>query len=239
MSGKLTIVGTPIGNMQDITVRAFQALTNAKYIVCEDTRRTGQLLGQLKLKIRPLLNPELNLNASKAQLISYRDQNHDRAMPQILQLLQQGEELFLVTDSGMPAISDPGYKLIRDVYAAGFAVDVLPGPTAPATAMALGGLPTDKFVFLGFLPKGNGSQRTILETYLPLPATLVLFESPFRVIKFFKQHQELLEGREVAVCCELTKMHQRIHKGSVEEVLVALNTNPPRGEITLLIGKLL
>jgi 16S rRNA (cytidine1402-2'-O)-methyltransferase len=229
--GKLILVGTPIGNLEDITIRAMQTLLQADYIVCEDTRRTGQLLHLLRERFSKFIE-----SATQPRLISYRDQNHDRSVAGILSLLAE-RDVLLVSDSGMPAISDPGFKLIRAAYAAGFVVDVIPGATAATTALAVSGLPTDKFFFIGFLPRVKGQVQKQLTSYSELPATLVIYEAPQRVKSLLELIGKLLPEREVVLLCELTKLHQRRYSGLAADIIAQLGKANIHGECVLLIAK--
>ncbi|MCS7196889.1 MAG: 16S rRNA (cytidine(1402)-2'-O)-methyltransferase [Aquificaceae bacterium] len=211
--GKLYVVATPIGNLKDITLRALEVLQSVNFIACEDTRRTLILLNHYNIKDK--------------KLISYYEPKESVQVPKVLKLLER-EDVALVTDAGTPSISDPGYRLIRACIEKGIQVEVIPGPSAVLTALVGSGLPTDRFTFLGYLPrKGLEGFFEELKTYKD--TTLIAFESPNRIIKSL-QVMEKLYGGEVMVCVarELTKVHEEYLRGKLSEVLQELQK---RGEI--------
>lgn len=220
MSGKLYIVATPIGNMEDISARALKTLADVDYILSEDTRETQKLLNYF--------------NLSKTQ-ISYRDQNHTRIYSHILELLNNGVNIALVSDRGTPLISDPGYKLVRDLIDEGIQIESIPGPSSVIDALVLSGLPTDRFVFLGFLPKKESQIEKILEEYGNLEATLIIFESPYRLEFLLKTALGVLGPRNVVVCKELTKMHEEIYRFNLAQW--SLQEFDLRGEFVVLFSK--
>lgn len=232
MSGKLTIVGTPIGNLEDISVRALRAFAKAEIVICEDTRRFGQLLKLLTERL-----PEFGLSFGHKQLISYRDQNHSRVLPRVSELIAAGNEVLLVSDSGMPLISDPGFKLVSELIKQGVLIDVIPGPIALATALVISGLPSDKFTFVGFLPRKSSETQRLFSSYLALEATLIAYESPERILKALNLLADSFPNRQIAVACELTKLYQRVYKGTAKEIVNEMSKAKPRGEIVLLVGK--
>lgn len=232
MSGKLIIVGTPIGNLADISLRALAVLQQTEVIACEDTRRFGMLLKLLREHF-----PNLVTNFSQKLLISYRDQNHSQAATRVISALGSGQDVVLVSDSGMPLISDPGFKLVQQVLFTNFEVDVVPGPTAVTTALVVSGLPTDKFSFVGFLPRKESELKRLFATYLQLDATVVAYESPLRILKTLKLLAADYPTRELSLVCELTKAHQRSYRGRAEDILQQLRLTKPRGEMALLISK--
>lgn len=220
MAGTLVIVGTPIGNLKDASQRLRETLARVEVIACEDTRRTGKLLQALEID-------------SPARLVSYFEQNERKRIPQLLEDLRAGRDVALVSDGGMPAFSDPGYRLVKACIAAGIDVDVVPGPAAAVAALVVSGLPTDRFAFEGFLPKKGRRRR--LEDVAPDPRTLVFFESPNRLRAFLEEAAEVLGDRRAAVVRELTKLHQEIRRGP----LAALAEDTPeqvKGEVTVVIG---
>lgn len=221
--GNLYVVATPIGNMADITFRAVEVMRQVALILSEDTRETGKILAKFELSGKPQ--------------ISYRDQNHDRILPRILDTLSAGQDIALMSDSGTPLISDPGYKLVRDLITNGVNVVSIPGPSAVISSLVVSGLPTDKFTFLGFLPKGGGARKTLLQTYGNLEATLVIYESPFRVKKLLEEIQEALGDRKICLASELTKLHEKIFRGSVKDAILNTAAQAPKGEYVVLIGK--
>lgn len=219
--GSFFVVGTPIGNLSDFTKRAVDVLSRVNVILSEDTRETKKLLDAYKITIQ--------------QQISYRDQNHLKALPIILELLAAGNDLALVSDSGTPLISDPGFKLVAKVIEAGFEVITIPGPSAITASLSISGLPTDKFSFLGFLPKGPGQRSKLLSTYGALDATLVIYESPYRVGKLLQEIDATLGNRYVCLCKELTKVYEGCIRGKVSELLASKLSF--RGEYVVLVAK--
>ncbi len=219
--GKLKLVSLPIGNLQDVTLRALEELKSAQYIAAEDTREVGSFFAKLELP--------------KPSWISYRDQNHDRVSPQIISLLEQGEDIVLVSDRGTPTISDPGYKLVRDAHEAGIEVVSIPGASAVIAALSISGLPTDRFSFLGFLPRGDGKQQKILEQFGELPATFIVYESPYRVGRLLKNIEAALGSDvEVAVIREITKMHEEVVRGKVSDLAAQYKDKKLKGEFVVL-----
>jgi 16S rRNA (cytidine1402-2'-O)-methyltransferase len=222
LKGEFYIVATPIGNLRDITLRAIEILKDVNMILAEDTRKTKILLDHYQIK---------------TMVMSYRDQNHNRVFPKILHYLQQGRNLALVSDSGTPLISDPGFKLINKLLEFEIKVVSIPGPSALITALSISGLPTDNFTFLGFLPKGAAKRKKILDTFGKLETTLVIYESPFRIIKLLNQVKEKLGNRTVCVTNELTKKFEKVWRGKVNEVEEKMEKCKLKGEFTVLVAK--
>jgi len=216
----LYIVATPIGNMQDITLRSLETLKSVDYIISEDTRETLKLLNFF--------------NISKPQF-SYRDENHYKVIDKILNLLESGCSLALVSDRGTPLISDPGFKLIREVLKNGYKVESLPGPSSILTALTLSGLPSDKFIFLGFLPKTSQLRQKTLIKYGNLDATLILFEAPSRITPVLNDIKLCLGNRSVCVAKELSKLNEEVYRFN----LLDLDNQKIdlRGEFVVLISK--
>lgn len=237
---KLTFVGVPIGNLQDITIRALSTIFQAEYVFAEDTRqflKLKSLLQQNYLKI--LEAADVRLEDHKQIVSSYRDQNHEQALPQIMNLLQQDKKVVFASDAGMPGISDPGFKLVRDLTKNGFEVDVIPGPSAVDTAVLLSGLSTDRFTFLGFLPRRDSRATKLLEQYLNAENTVIIFESPFRVLETLKLIQKKFGDKvEVGASAEITKMHQQSYRGTVAEVIAKLENEKIRGEWVICLREL-
>ena len=219
-AGTLYIVGTPIGNMEDITVRALRVLREAGLIAAEDTRHTGLLLARLEIR-KPL--------------VSYHEFNEARRTPELLKELQQGRTIALVSDAGMPTVSDPGHRLIRGAIDAGIDVEVIPGVSAVTAALTASGLAGGPSLFYGFLPHKGAQRRKILSGLAPLPYTLVLFESPYRLLKCLRDMLDLLGNRRVVVARELTKKFEEILRGDLEAVLKKLENRSIKGEITLVV----
>ena len=211
--GKLYVVGTPIGNLKDITFRALEVLQSVNFIACEDTRRTSILLNHYKIEGKKLL--------------SYYEPKESVQVPKIIKLLEK-EDVALVTDAGTPSISDPGYKLIRACIEKGIPVEVIPGPSAVITALVGSGLPTDRFTFVGFLPK-KGLNNFLEELKAYKDSTIIAFESPNRVVKSLEAIKETYgDNTTVCIARELTKLHEEYIRGRVVEVLEELSK---RGEI--------
>jgi 16S rRNA (cytidine1402-2'-O)-methyltransferase len=220
--GLLVVVATPIGNLGDISARALETLQQADVIACEDTRVTGNLLSKFGIR-RPTL--------------PYHDHNAERMRPQLLERLARGETVALVSDAGTPLISDPGYKLVREASAAGLAVTAIPGASAPITALVLSGLPSDRFLFAGFLPPKSGARRTILAELGDVPATLLLFETGPRLAESLADCHQILGDRAAAVARELTKLHEEVRRGTLSELSRHYHeAGAPKGEIVLVIG---
>jgi 16S rRNA (cytidine1402-2'-O)-methyltransferase len=220
--GILYIISTPLGNIKDITLRSLDILKSVAVVLSEDTRETQKIF------------KEYNINKPQ---ISYRDQNHSRVAAHIESLLTSGNNLALVSDSGTPLISDPGFKLVRDILDSGFEVVSVPGPSSVIAALTVSGLPTDKFTFLGFLPKTTGARLQLIKENGVLDNTLIIFESPFRVQKLLEEVLSALGDRKCAVVAELTKTYERVYRGKVSEVLEKLAKEKVRGEFVVLIAK--
>jgi 16S rRNA (cytidine1402-2'-O)-methyltransferase len=219
----LYLVATPIGNLEDVTRRAERVLATADLVVCEDRRVTSRLLRHLGLR-RPL---DL-----------YHEHNAERARPGLLARLQAGQSVALVSDAGTPAISDPGHKLVREAVALGLAVHPVPGPSAPVAALVASGLPTDRFLFQGFLPPRSAGRRRVLAELASIPATLVLFESPQRLAGALADAACVLGARRRAVVArELTKLHEEHRRGTLAELAaIYAASGPPRGEIVVVVA---
>ena len=217
---ELFVVATPIGNLEDITRRAIRILSEVDLIAAEDTRQTKKLLDHYQI-VTPLT--------------SYHKFNIKTKTGQLIDLLKDGKRLALVSDSGMPGISDPGYELIREAAEHGIRVTPIPGPSAVITALAVSGLPTDQFLFLGFLPKKPGKRRKALQDHKDFSGTIVLYESPYRLVKCLQDILESLGDRRVAVARELTKIHEEVVRDKVVRVLERFKAKAPKGEVVILI----
>lgn len=220
--GILKIVATPIGNMGDITLRAIETLKTADLVLSEDTRETDKLLKRLNIT---------------AKQISYRDENHNRVFDVIKSYLDDGRTLVLVSDSGTPLISDPGYKLVSELLALDYAVEAIPGPSSVIAALVVSGLPTDKFSFLGFLPRDKGPRIKLLSSYGATESTLVIFESPYRVAKLLDQTLAAVGDRECALVNDITKKFEKVWRGKVSKVLSDINTINLKGEFIFVLAK--
>lgn len=235
--GILYIVGTPIGNLQDITLRGLTTLFHVDMIACEDTRRTGILLSELEKTYHQFVYKE-DRALKKPKLLSYFEQNELRRIPEILSLLINGQDIALVSDAGMPTISDPGFKLIREALRHDIKVEVIPGPTSIITGLVASGLPTDKFMFLGYPPAKSGHRKKLFEqikaTKEHLGATVIFFEAPHKVIRSITEMQDVFGDIEIVFARELTKIHEEVVKKRISQALTAFEKNPPRGEFVLL-----
>ncbi|MBS0255114.1 MAG: 16S rRNA (cytidine(1402)-2'-O)-methyltransferase [Proteobacteria bacterium] len=216
----LYIVATPIGNLGDITLRAIETLRGVALVACEDTRVTGRLLSHLGIK---------------ARLLRHDDHADARAHEALLERIA-AEPVALVSDAGTPLISDPGYRLVREARARGLNVTTIPGPSAMVAAITLAGLPSDRFLFAGFLPAKAKARAEVLAELAGVPATLVFYETSPRLIEALEAIGQALPGREVAVARELTKLFEECHSGPPAELAAHYTAHPPRGEIVLLVG---
>jgi 16S rRNA (cytidine1402-2'-O)-methyltransferase len=214
-------VATPIGNLGDITLRALETLAGVDIVACEDTRITRRLLERFSISTR---------------LMQYHEHNAEQARPKILAALAQGSSLALVSDAGTPLISDPGFKLVREVTAAGFAVTTMPGPSSVLAALTVAALPTDRFFFEGFLPAKSHARRTRLAELARIDATLVMFESGARVQDSLSDLAAIMGGRDAAICREMTKLHEEVRRARVSDLAAIAGTLETRGEFVLVIG---
>lgn len=230
MKGTFFIVATPIGNLQDITFRAIDTLKKVDFIACEDTRTSAVLIKHyFKGREKEILD----------KLFSYYEQNELQKIPQVLNLLENGKNVALISDSGTPAISDPGFKLIREVLSRGIKVESIPGPSSIVSALVYSGLPTDKFIFLGFLPKKSGHRSNLLkklkETLSLIQSTVIIFESPFRVAKTLREISSIFGDIEVVIIRELTKIHEERKKDKISNLLEYFK-NGTKGEVIILLN---
>src|SRR6202163_2805419 len=217
----LHLVATPIGNLGDITLRALETLAGVDIIACEDTRITRRLTERY---------------AITAQFKPYHEHNAALARPKILERLAQGASIALVSDAGTPLISDPGFKLVREVCAAGHQVIALPGPSSVLSALSVAALPTDRFFFEGFLPAKETARRARLAELKRIDATLVMFESGSRVQDSLRDLADIMGARDAAICREMTKLHEEVRRAPLSELAHTADTLEPRGEFVLVIG---
>jgi 16S rRNA (cytidine1402-2'-O)-methyltransferase len=220
-SGILHVVSTPIGNLEDITLRALRVLKEADLIACEDTRRTLKLLSHFEISKR---------------LVSYHEHNELTRAPEIVIDLEQGAKVALVTDAGTPAISDPGHRLVSLCLRHGVKVVPVPGASAFVAALSASGLPTEEFTFAGFLPSRPTERRKALRELATEPRTLALYEAPHRLLDTLEDALEILGNRPAVMAREITKAFEEFSRGHIEDLVQAARTKPPRGEITLLIA---
>ena len=223
MAGAIYLVATPIGNLEDITLRALRTLREADVIACEDTRHTRKLLNHFEIR-KPLL--------------SYHEHNEAQRAAELVERARRGEAVAVVSDAGTPGISDPGFRVVRAAVEAGVRVVSVPGPVAAITALAASGLPTNSFRFLGFLPAKKSQRRKALESLQGEEASLVLYESPHRVVETLEDVLRVLGDRPLVVARELTKLHEEYLRGSVSVVLKELRSRAAlKGEMTLILGR--
>jgi 16S rRNA (cytidine1402-2'-O)-methyltransferase len=218
--GTLYLIATPIGNLEDITVRASRLLGEVSLVAAEDTRRTGKLLAYLGIKTR---------------LVSYFQHNELKQLDSILETLDGGD-IALVSDAGTPAINDPGFLLVREALKAGHQVSPVPGPSAPIAALVVSGLASDRFTYLGYLPRKGIERRRFLQEVKDWPYTLIFLEAPHRLESALQDIYTVLGDRTLAVARELTKVHEEVIRGTVSEAITHFRQAPPRGEITIVVS---
>jgi 16S rRNA (cytidine1402-2'-O)-methyltransferase len=220
-AGTLYIVGTPIGNLEDMTFRAIQVLQQVDYIAAEDTRHTGKLLHHFQIS-----TPQ----------ISYHDHNRRQRLPELIAKLKQGRSIALVSDAGMPGISDPGYELVCGCVEANIPVVPIPGVTAAITALTASGLRSDRFLFEGFLPAKSKERRDRLEQFTAEPRTLIFYEAPHRLLDLLIDVAEVLGGdRPIVLARELTKLHEEFRRCTVAEAIAHYQEQEPQGEFTVVL----
>jgi 16S rRNA (cytidine1402-2'-O)-methyltransferase len=217
VSGRLVVCPTPIGNLEDITLRVLSVLREADVVACEDTRRTRVLLDRYGVS---------------ASLLSYHEHNEHKRSADLVKRMSEGQVVALVSDAGMPLVSDPGYVLVRACVAAGLAVEVLPGPSAALAALVASGLAAETWRFVGFLPRKKGELAQVFAA----PETVVAFESPHRLAASLAALAAIDPAREAAVCRELTKVHEEVVRGSAAELAERFGAKEPRGEIVLVVA---
>lgn len=217
------IVATPIGNFADITIRALETLKSVDIILCEDTRVTGKLLAHYSIK---------------SKTVCYNDFSEDRDRRKIISQLQNGQKIALVSDAGTPLVSDPGYKLVREISQKGFTITSLPGASSTINALVLSGLPSDKFLFAGFLPPKQNARITALKEIKDVKATLIFFESARRLTKCLTDMQEVLGDREATVTREMTKHYEEIKTNNISKLIEYYEATPAKGEVVLTVSSL-
>jgi 16S rRNA (cytidine1402-2'-O)-methyltransferase len=219
--GCLYLVGTPIGNLEDITLRALRILKEVDQIACEDTRHTQKLLSHYEIR---------------KSLISYHEHNEMTRAPELLISLEQGAKIALVSDAGMPLVSDPGHRLVTLCLRHHVPVVPIPGPSALLASLAASGLPNEEFLFVGFLPNRSGERRRALERLRIEDRTIILYEAPHRITECVADAREVLGNRTACIAREVTKLHEEFRRGKLSELFASLEERPAKGEITLLIG---
>jgi 16S rRNA (cytidine1402-2'-O)-methyltransferase len=220
-AGCLYVVATPIGNLEDITLRALRILKEVDVIACEDTRQTMKLLSHFEIQKR---------------LISYHEHNEITQAPEIVIELEQGAQVALVSDAGTPTISDPGYRLVSLCLRHGINVVPVPGAAAFVSALGASGMPVDEFTFVGFLPSRQAERRKALRALAAEPRTIALYEAPHRLLDMLEDALEILGNRPAVIAREITKLYEEFVRGHIEDLVAVVRKKPPRGEITLLIG---
>ncbi|MFC4067397.1 16S rRNA (cytidine(1402)-2'-O)-methyltransferase [Actinoplanes subglobosus] len=222
--GRVVLVGAPLGNTGDASTRLREVLTSADVVAAEDTRRLARLARDLGVTVG-------------GRIVSYFEGNDERRTPELVEALRSGAVVAVVTDGGMPSVSDPGYRLVRAALDAGFPVTAAPGPSAVTTALALSGLPSDRFVFEGFLPRSGSGRRSRLRELAAEPRTLVFFEAPHRIVGALEDLTAIFGAdRQAAICRELTKTYEEIRRDTLAALAAGAAADPPRGEITLVVA---
>jgi 16S rRNA (cytidine1402-2'-O)-methyltransferase len=220
--GKLYLVATPIGNLEDVSPRALRILQEAHMVACEDTRHTQILLRRYEIRAK--------------HLTAYTEFNHKRKVAELVGQLDRGWDVALVSDAGTPGLSDPGEQLVRAAIDAGHEVVPIPGPAAAIAALVASGLPTREFTFVGFVEKKSGPRRRVLERLVAEGRTFVIYESPYRVADLLADLAAVAPAAKVAVARELSKMHEEIVRGSAEELAARYAKSPTKGEVTVVVG---
>jgi 16S rRNA (cytidine1402-2'-O)-methyltransferase len=220
MNGKLYLVATPIGNLGDMTYRAVDVLKNVSLIACEDKRVSGKLLGHYLIKNR---------------LTAYNDPNKYKATPFLLQTLKDGEDVALISDAGSPGISDPGFYLVSKAIEENIDVVPIPGPSAVVTALTVSGLPLHNFVYEGFLPPKGSKRNKRLKTLVEERRTIILYESPYKLLRTLKDLYESLGNRDAVIARELTKLHEEIIRKDLESLIDKYSSEKPRGEFVIIV----
>ncbi|MEK7534352.1 MAG: 16S rRNA (cytidine(1402)-2'-O)-methyltransferase [Patescibacteria group bacterium] len=230
--GTLYIVATPIGNLQDLSLRAIDILTRVKIIACEDTRHTGLLLKYIRE------NKLSTQNVVEPTLLSYYEQNEFKRIPQVLNALSNGLDVALVSDAGTPTISDPGFKLVRECIKNGIRVESIPGPSSLISALVVSGLPTDKFLFLGYPLNKEGRRKKLFRSLTiiqrSIKVTYILFEAPHKLLKTLQELQEAFGNIDIVLARELTKIHEEIRREKISESIEHFSKVLPKGEFVVL-----
>jgi len=222
-TARLIVVATPIGNLEDISPRAVRVLGEVSVLACEDTRKTRRLLQHYEIP-------------KPATVFSYHEHNEEASGKRILGLLNEGLDVALVSDGGYPGISDPGYRIVNGAIDSGYRIEVLPGASAPPMALLLSGLPTSSYTFLGFAPRKTGARQRFLAADGDRPHTLILFESPYRVAALLRDALAALGDRKAAVCYEMTKKFERVHRGYLADLPGLMEGTSTKGEVTVVIA---
>ena len=225
--GTLYIVATPIGNLQDITLRALDVLKKVETIACEDTRRTSLLLRHFKIE--------------KKHLLSYYEQNEQLRIPQIMNALINGIDIALISDAGTPLVSDPGFRLVRTCVEVGIKVENIPGPSSVISSLVVSGLPTDKFTFAGYPPRKAGNRKTFFKNIKNsqdfLLSTVILFEAPHKLVKTLEEMKTVFGDIHIVLCRELTKIHEEVRRETISKSLLHYSITAPKGEFVILLHR--
>lgn len=235
MIGTLYIVATPIGNLRDISIRAVETLEKVAFIVCEDTRMATILLNFIEKGLqRPFVAHP------RPHLLKYHEEKEWKIIPKITTILKNGEDVALISDAGTPTISDPGFKLVRECIAGEIKVESIPGASASIVALTVSGLPTDKFLFLGFLPHKPGNRTKLLEnakiSLNAVKSTTIIYEAPHRIIKTLKELEKIFGNIQIVICRELTKIHEEVRREKLSESIAYFEQSRPRGEFVILFN---
>lgn len=237
--GILYVVSTPIGNLEDLSKRAIKTLFCTNIVACEDTRRTGLLMQSLKNMYHGLMHDTINED-NKPHLVSYYEQNEQQRIPEIISFLKNDMDVALVCDAGTPAISDPGFKLIRQAIKEKIKVISIPGASSVLTALTSSGLPTDKFTFAGYPPRKPGHRKTFFENIKAsqefLKTTVVLFEAPHKLKKTLSEMQEVFGDIDIVLARELTKIHEEVRRSKISQCLEYYQKKEPKGEFVILFN---
>ena len=223
MQGILYVISTPIGNLSDITKRAIDTLKNLDILLVEDTRVSGRLLKHFDIDVK---------------MVSFNEYTEKTKTDSIINLLKNGKKVGIISDAGTPLISDPGFLLVREAVKNGIQITAIPGPTALIYALTVSGLPADKFIFLGYLPKKEGKRTSILKNLKKasdyITATVIFYESPYRLLSTLKSINEVFGDIDIVICRELTKLHEEVLRDSVSNLIEHFSTTAPKGEFTIL-----
>ncbi len=233
--GTLYLVATPIGNLKDISFKALEVLNSADLVLAEDTRKTGQMLANFRQT-----EPFAQVFQTKSQLLSFFEGNEEKRTPQILSLLRQGQNIALVSNAGTPLVSDPGFKLVRECLKENIKVEAVPGASALLTALTISGLPPDKFLFLGFLPKKPGKRQKLLASLNnikeQLTTTVIIYTSPHRVLKELEEIRSEFGNIHIVLAKELTKLHEEVVRQTIDESISRFKDKKIKGEFVLLFS---
>ena len=235
--GILYIVSTPIGNLQDIGIRAIKTLIETEIIACEDTRKTGILLKRAKEYYAKIFLSENNFKPNR--LVSYYEQNEEKRMPEIINLLKNGQDVVLVSDAGTPAISDPGFKLVRECAKESIKIESIPGPSSVISSLVVSGLPTDKFLFAGYPPKKPGNREKFLKKLKKVKddfkQTLIIFEAPHRLVKTLSEIKIIFGDIDAVITRELTKVFEEINRDKLSNLIAHYSSKTPKRELVVLL----